>query len=89
MLVSSVSGNKWIPFNIGNQSPGPWYVWRNKPNGQDLGKVDIALYPNATGSVRNNNNQYYLDRILQFIQLIRQPEMLALDYILQMQKLIH
>ena len=61
--VPSVSGNNWIPFNIGNQSAGPWYIMAEiNPNGQDLGKVDIELYPNTTGSVRYSNNQYYLDR---------------------------
>jgi hypothetical protein len=61
--VPSVSGNNWVPFNMGNQGTGPWYILAEiNPNGQDLGKVDIQLYPNATGTVRNSNNQYYLDR---------------------------
>ena len=61
--VPSVSGTKWVPFNMGNQIDGPWYVLAEiNPNGQDLGKVDIELYPNKTGTIRNNNNQYYLDR---------------------------
>ena len=61
--IPSVTGNNWVPFNIGNQSTGPWYVLAEmNPNGQDLGKVDLALYSNTTGAVRNSNNQYYLDR---------------------------
>ena len=61
--VPSVAGNNWIPFNSGNQATGPWYILAEiNPNGQDLGKVNIELYPNKTGAVRNSNNQYYLDR---------------------------
>ena len=61
--VPSVAGNKWVGFNSGNQSAGPWYTMAEiNPNGQDLGKVDITLYPNPTTTVRNSNNQYYLDR---------------------------
>lgn len=61
--VSSVKGNKWIPFNLGNQLAGPWYILAEiNPNGQDLGKVEIDLFPNTTGTVRVDNNQYFLDR---------------------------
>ena len=62
--AASVKGNNWVPFNMGNQAAGPWYVLAEiNPNGQDLGKVDINLYPNTTGLVRtDNNNHYYLDR---------------------------
>lgn len=61
--VPSVAGNNWVTFNSGNQSAGPWYTTAEiNPYGQDLGRVDITLYPNPTASVRNSNNQYYLDR---------------------------
>ncbi len=61
--VPSVTGTNWMPFKISNQSGGPGYILAEiNPNGQDLGKVDIYLYPNITGKVRNSNNQYYLDR---------------------------
>ncbi|MEO6357916.1 MAG: S8 family serine peptidase [Ferruginibacter sp.] len=59
----AVAGNSWVPFNSGNQSTGPWYTMAEiNPNGQNLGKVDITVYPNNTGHVRNTSDQYYLDR---------------------------
>jgi hypothetical protein len=56
--VPSVAGNTWIPFTTGSG----YLIAEINPNGQDLGKVDIELYPNTTGSVRNDGSQYYLDR---------------------------
>lgn len=61
--LASVTGNNWVPFTVGDPVAGPLYVVAEiNPNGQDLGKVDIDLYPNTTGAIRFSNNQYYLDR---------------------------
>ena len=61
--VPSVAGNNWIPFKINTPPSGSLYLLAEiNPNGQNLGKVDIELFPNTTGVVRNSSNQYYLDR---------------------------
>lgn len=63
ITVAAVSGNKWVPFYLGDQRIGPWYLLGEiNPNGQDLGNVEIDLYPNSTGAVRYSNDRYYLDR---------------------------
>lgn len=63
ITVPLVSGNNWIPFKINTPPSGPLYLLAEiNPNGQDLGKVDVELFPNTTGVVRNSSNQYYLDR---------------------------
>jgi hypothetical protein len=61
--LPSVSGNNWVAFKITAQQPGvPYILAEINPNGQDLGKVDIELFPNTAAKVRNNSSQYYLDR---------------------------
>ena len=63
VTVAAVTGNNWIPFKMGDPSVGPLYILAEiNPHGQDLGKVEIDLYPNTSGAVRFSNNQYYLDR---------------------------
>ncbi len=63
ITVPAVSGNNWIPFKVNILPAGPLYLLAEiNPNGQNLGKVDIELFPNTTGVVRNSGNQYYLDR---------------------------
>ena len=61
--VSTDWGNSWVPFNVGNQSTGPWYsIAEINSNGQNLGTVTIQPYINYPGAVRSTNNQYYLDQ---------------------------
>jgi hypothetical protein len=55
-LTQTVSGNNWIHFNSGGNR-----VVSINPNGQNLGSTDVRVYIN-TGGVRNDGNQYYLDR---------------------------
>ncbi|MDN3658554.1 S8 family serine peptidase [Ferruginibacter paludis] len=61
--VPAIAGNSWIPFSGGNQSTGSLHIMAEiNPNGQNLGNVDITVYPNNTGHIRNTGDQYYLDR---------------------------
>ncbi len=55
--------NKWVPFMLPVAATGvPYILAEMNANGQNLGEVNIELYPNLSGAVRNKNNQYYLDR---------------------------
>lgn len=56
-VTKPVAGNNWVPFILGNN-----ILAEIKPNGQDLGTVELNLYPNGTGNARHTNDQYYLDR---------------------------
>ena len=56
-LAQSVSGSSWINFDIGGGR-----VAAINPNGQDLGLTNVKVYFNATGAVRHDSLQYYLDR---------------------------
>lgn len=61
--MSSVKGDNWLPFvSIDSVTGQTSIIAEINPNGQDLGKMEITVYPNTTGSVRYANNQYYLDR---------------------------
>ena len=55
-LTQTVSGNNWIHFNSGSNR-----VVSINPHGQNLGNTDVKVYIN-TGGVRNDGQQYYLDR---------------------------
>ena len=55
-LTQPVSGTGWTHFNAGGNR-----VVSINPHGQNLGNTDVRVYIN-TGTVRNNGNQYYLDR---------------------------
>ena len=55
-LTQTVSGTGWTHFNNGSNR-----VVSINPNGQNLGNTDVRVYIN-TGGVRNNGQQYYLDR---------------------------
>lgn len=56
-LAQAVSGNNWINFDIGGNR-----IAAINPNGQDLGVTNVKVFFNQTGTVRNDNVQYYLDR---------------------------
>ena len=61
--VMPVSGNDWIPFTWGDVLVGPYYIMGEmNPHGQNLGAVNMNLYMNPSGIVRNSSNEYYLDR---------------------------
>ncbi len=66
-LAQPVSGNNWINFSIGGN-----VIAAINPNGQDLGTTNVKVFFNHTGTVRNNNVQYYLDRNI-VIQPTNQP----------------
>ncbi len=51
-----VNGNNWIHFTVGGNR-----IASLNANGQDLGNTAVDVYP-FTGTVRTNNNQYYLNR---------------------------
>ena len=56
-LAQPVSGNSWINFDLGGNR-----VAAINPNGQNLGVTNVKVFFNQTGTVRNDNVQYYLDR---------------------------
>jgi hypothetical protein len=56
-ITAAVSGNNWINFNQGDS-----VLAAINPNGQNLGTVNVTSYLNKTGTVKNSNGQYYLDR---------------------------
>ena len=63
VTVANVTGNNWVPFYLGDNNVGPYYLLAEiNPNGQDLGSVEMSFYPNSTSIVRSSNNQYYLNR---------------------------
>lgn len=66
-LAQPVSGSNWINFTIGGN-----VMAAINPNGQDLGATNVKVFFNHTGTVRNNNVQYYLDRNI-VIQPTNQP----------------
>ena len=66
-LAQPVSGNSWVNFAIGGG-----VVAAINPNGQDLGVTNVKVFFNHTGTVRNNDVQYYLDRNI-VIQPTNQP----------------
>jgi hypothetical protein len=66
-LTQPVSGTNWINFSIGGN-----LMAAINPNGQDLGVTNVKVFFNHTGTVRNNNVQYYLDRNI-VIQPTNQP----------------
>ncbi len=51
-----VSGNSWIDFSNGGNR-----IVSINPNGQDLGLTQVGVFIHS-GAVRNDGNQYYLDR---------------------------
>ncbi len=55
-LTQTVSGTGWTNFNAGSNR-----VVSINPHGQNLGNTDVRVYIN-TGGVRNDGQQYYLDR---------------------------
>lgn len=55
-LTQNLSGTDWIHFDMGGKR-----VASINPNGQDLGNTTIMIFRNPS-SVRDTNNQYYLDR---------------------------
>jgi len=55
-ITQPVSGNTWTKFSVS----GNMIVAIN-PQGQDLGSTTVKVFRN-TGGIRNNSNQYYLDR---------------------------
>lgn len=55
-LTQTVSGANWINFDAGSNR-----VISINPHGQNLGSTDVRVYIN-TGAVRNDGQQYYLDR---------------------------
>jgi hypothetical protein len=55
-LTQTVNGSSWIHFNSGSNR-----VVSINPHGQNLGSTDVRVYIN-TGAVRNDGQQYYLDR---------------------------
>ncbi len=66
-LAQPVSGANWINFAIGGN-----LMAAINPNGQDLGLTNVKVFFNHTGTVRNNNAEYYLDRNI-VIQPSNQP----------------
>ena len=62
IIVPAVTGNNWIPFQLVDSSGQLSRMAEINPNGQDLGKMTITVYPNTTKVVRNSNDQFYLDR---------------------------
>jgi hypothetical protein len=68
-LSQAVSGSNWVNFNLGNNM-----VAAINPNGQNLGLTNVTVYFNHTGTVRNDNTRYYLDR-----NLVIQPSVQPTD----------
>lgn len=55
-ITQPVSGNTWTKFSVSGNM-----VVAINPQGQDLGSTTVKVFRN-TGGIRNNSNQYYLDR---------------------------
>lgn len=55
-ITQPVNGNNWIEFKSGND-----IIAAIHPQGQNLGSTTVKVFRN-TGSIRNNSDQYYLDR---------------------------
>ncbi len=55
-ITQAVSGNSWTNFSVSNN-----LIVSINPQGQDLGSTTVKVFRNA-GPVRNNSQQYYLDR---------------------------
>lgn len=55
-VTQAISGNSWTDFTSGGK-----LVASIQPNGADLGTTDVQAYI-FSGTVRNNNNQYYHNR---------------------------
>jgi hypothetical protein len=68
-LAQPVSGANWVNFDVGGGR-----VAAINPNGQDLGLTRVKVYFNATGAVRHDSLQYYLDR-----NIVIQPSNLPAD----------
>ena len=66
-LAQPVSGSNWVNFDLGGGR-----MAAINPNGQDLGLTNVKVFFNHTGTVRNDNVQYYLDRNI-VIQPANQP----------------
>ncbi len=54
--IQNISGSNWIDFSSGGKR-----IASINPNGQNMGNTSVDVYP-YSGSVRAQNNQYYLDR---------------------------
>lgn len=55
-ITQPVSGSSWTNFSVSNNM-----IVSINPQGQDLGSTTVKVFRNA-GPVRNNSQQYYLDR---------------------------
>ncbi|MBO9634984.1 MAG: S8 family serine peptidase [Chitinophagaceae bacterium] len=55
-ITQTVSGNTWTNFSVGNNM-----IVAINPQGQNLGSTTVKVFRNP-GTVRNNSQQYYLDR---------------------------
>lgn len=55
-ITQTVSGNTWTNFSVGNNM-----IVSINPQGQNLGSTTVKVFRNP-GTVRNNSQQYYLDR---------------------------
>ena len=56
-ITQPVSGSNWTHFNVDNNR-----IVSINPQGQDLGSTTVKIFRNTSGSIRNNSQQYYLDR---------------------------
>jgi hypothetical protein len=55
-ITQPVSGNSWTHFSVSNN-----LIVSINPQGQDLGSTTVKVFRNM-GPIRNNSQQYYLDR---------------------------